>query len=134
MSAELLRAARDMSARLDHLRELAGHMRAAVERGAAADVLRSMSAGAGECAEVIRRAAEHYAPGVERERAYRLALAGRGCIDLGSAVELRAAERVLSDARAVGAPCVSFATGRPVYVPGEGYGGDALDLDGEGWL
>jgi hypothetical protein len=37
MSADLLRAARDMSARLDHLRELAGDMRAAVERGAAAD-------------------------------------------------------------------------------------------------
>lgn len=134
MSADLLRAAREMSARLDHLRELAGYMRAAVERGAAPDVLRLMSSGAGEVAEAIRRRAEFYAPGVERERAYRLALAGRGCIDLGSVVELRDAERVLLAARAVEAPCVSFASGRPVYVPGEGYGGDALDLDNEGGL
>ena len=134
MSADLLRAAREMSARLDHLRELAGDMRAAVERGACAELLRELSTGAGEVAEAVRATAERLAPGVERERAYRLTLAGRGGLDLGSAVELRDAERVLLDARAVEAPCVSFATGRPVYVPGEGYGGDALDLDAEGWL
>jgi len=134
MSSDLLRAARVMSARLDHLRELAGDMRAAVEGGACAALLRTMSSEAGEVAEAIRATAERLAPGVERERAYRLTLAGRGGLDLGSAVELRDAERVLLDARAVEAPCVSFATGRPVYVPGEGYGGDALDLDAEGWL